>query len=113
MRGSIQLSDGTEVSVWPDGKKLYAAYYRDGAHHRHDCESVEAENGKPVTLLLSTGRKLVVGEPSKVQLRLSCGAATAPTVERIVCSTSANVHEATGLFFTNQWERHVDPSNAS
>jgi hypothetical protein len=109
MRGTVYLSDGRTVVVYPDGKKLYAAYHDQTGSTRHDCESVTAERGKPMELVLVTGLKLVVGHRKATVW----SPAYSPTVDRIVCGTDEGGHVADGIWFTTGWERHVDPANAS
>lgn len=109
MRGNVLLSNGWVVYVRPEGKKLYVEYHDGGANHRHDCDSVTAERGKPMELVLVTGLHLVVGHRKATVW----SPAYSPTVDRIVCGTDEGGHVADGIWFTTGWERHVDPANAS
>lgn len=110
MRGEVTLSNGVKVRCWAEGDKLYAEYVWGFATHRHDCESIEAEKGKPLVLSLVTGSKLLLCKGKKGPW----GDPAAPTVERIVCSSSTmEPYEASGCWLTTQWERQVDPANAS
>jgi len=105
VRGSLVLSNGAHVYVRPEDDHLYCEYGWEGAHHQHDCLSVEAQIGGTVQLVLATGKALVLFAPSKYDA--ASWGATAPVVTRIVCGNDHGGHVADGVWFTTDWKRHV------